>query len=199
MAEEQQQAPQMGFNIEKIYVKDLSVEVPNAPAVFLEREAPQIDVQLGSQSNAISQDVYENTVKVTVTAKVGDKTLFLVECVQAGIFRISGVPQEQLPLVLGIGCPNIVFPYLRETVSDVVIRAGFPPLLLNPFNYEAEFMRQQQNDAQGQGKGTTHGWMSRLGGFCGFWPLLSLHSRWILFPPHGPPFCTTPPLWPLKK
>ncbi len=156
MAEEQQQAPQMGFNIEKIYVKDLSVEVPNAPAVFLEREAPQIDVQLGSQSNAISQDVYENTVKVTVTAKVGDKTLFLVECVQAGIFRISGVPQEQLPLVLGIGCPNIVFPYLRETVSDVVIRAGFPPLLLNPFNFEAEFMRQQQAAAQGQAPGTTH-------------------------------------------
>jgi preprotein translocase subunit SecB len=147
MAEEQQQPQQMAFNIEKIYVKDLSVEVPNSPAVFLE---------LGSQSNAVSEDVYENTIKVTVTAKVGEKTLFLVECVQAGIFRITGVPQEQLPLVLGIGCPNIVFPYLRETVSDVVIRAGFPPLLLNPFNFEAEFMRQQQAAAQAQQAGTTH-------------------------------------------
>jgi preprotein translocase subunit SecB len=142
MAEEQQ--AQMGFNIEKIYVKDLSVEVPNAPAVFLEREQPQIDVQLNSQASNISQDVFEVSITSTINAKIKEKTAFLVEITQAGIFRIQGVPQDQLPMVLGIGCPNIVFPYLRESISDVVIRAGFPPMLLNPVNFEALFMQQQQ-------------------------------------------------------
>lgn len=153
MAEEQQQA-QMGFNIEKIYVKDLSVEVPNAPAVFLEREQPQIEVQLHTQANNIGQDVFEVAITSTITAKNNDKTAFLVEVTQAGIFRIQGIPQDQLPMVLGIGCPNIVFPYLRETISDVVIRAGFPPMLLNPVNFETLFMQQQQA-AQQQG-GATH-------------------------------------------
>jgi len=140
MAEEQQQPV---FNIEKIYVKDLSVEVPNAPAIFLEREAPQMDVKMSTDSRMLSEGMYQSGITVTVTAKVGDKTMFLVECSQAGIFRIQNVPQEQLPMVLGIGCPNIVFPYLRETVSDVVIRAGFPPLLLNPVNFEMLFQQQQ--------------------------------------------------------
>lgn len=131
------------FNIEKLYVKDLSVEVPNAPAIYLERETPQMDVNMSTQSQLLEEGLYENTITVTVTAKSGDKTMFLVECTQAGIFRIQNVPQDQLPLVLGIGCPNIVFPYLRETVSDVVMRAGFPPLLLNPVNFESLFMQQQ--------------------------------------------------------
>jgi preprotein translocase subunit SecB len=148
MAEEQQQA-QMGFNIEKIYVKDLSVEVPNAPAIFLSREQPQIDVQLNTQSNHIEQDVYEVSLTSTVTAKLQDKTAFLVEITQSGIFRIQGVPQDQLPMVLGIGCPNIVFPYMRESISDVVIRAGFPPMLLNPVNFETLFMQQQAAQQSG--------------------------------------------------
>ena len=145
MAEEQQQ---MTFNVEKLYVRDLSVEVPNAPSVFLEQTQPQIEVQLNTQSNALSADVYETRITVTITAKVEEKNLFLVECTQAGIFRVMGVPEEQMPMVLGIGCPNIVFPYLRETVSDVVIRAGFPPLLLNPVNFEAMFMQQQAQQQQ---------------------------------------------------
>jgi preprotein translocase subunit SecB len=140
MAEEPQQPV---FNIEKLYVKDLSVEVPNAPAIFMEREAPQMDVNMSTESKALGENVYQTSITVTVTAKTGDKTMFLVECSQAGIFRIQNVPQDQLPMVLGIGCPNIVFPYLRETVSDVVIRAGFPPLLLNPVNFEALFLQQQ--------------------------------------------------------
>lgn len=147
MAEEQQQA-QMGFNIEKLYVKDLSVEVPNAPAIFLDREQPQIEVQLNTQANNIGQDMFEVSITSTITAKIKDKTAFLVEITQSGIFRILGVPQEQLPMVLGIGCPNIVFPYLRESISDVVIRAGFPPMLLNPVNFEALFMQQQQAGQQ---------------------------------------------------
>lgn len=140
MADEQQPV----FNIEKLYVKDMSVEVPNAPAIFLERETPQMDVNMSSESHGINDDLFESSITVTVTAKVGDKMLFLVECTQCGIFRIQNVPQDQLPMVLGIGCPNIVFPYLRETVSDVVIRAGFPPLILNPVNFEALFLQQQQ-------------------------------------------------------
>ncbi len=150
MAEEQQN-PQMVFQIEKIYLKDLSVEVPNAPAVFLERDMPQVGVELGTQANAIGEDVYESSIKVTVTAKLGEKTMYLIECEQAGIFRIAGLSQEQLSMALGIGCPNIIFPYARETVSDVIARAGFPPLHLAPVNFEAEFMmRQQQAAAQAQ-------------------------------------------------
>lgn len=144
MADEQQPV----FNIEKLYVKDLSVEIPNAPAIFMEREAPNMDVNMSTESRALGTDLFHTGITVTVTAKVGDKTLFLVECTQAGIFRIQNVPQDQMPMVLGIGCPNIVFPYLRETISDVVIRAGFPPLLLNPVNFEALFMQQQQAQQQ---------------------------------------------------
>jgi preprotein translocase subunit SecB len=144
MAEEQQPV----FNIEKLYVKDLSVEVPNAPDIFLEREAPQMDVNMSSESHPIGEALFQSTITATVTAKIGDKTMFLVECTQAGIFRIQNVPQDQMPMVLGIGCPNIVFPYLRETVSDVVIRSGFPPLLLNPVNFEALFHQQQAAQQQ---------------------------------------------------
>lgn len=130
------------FNIEKLYVKDLSVEVPNAPAIFLERESPQMDVNLSTANLAMGDNLYQASITVTVTAKTGDKTMFLVECAQVGIFRIQNVPDDQLPMVLGIGCPNIVFPYLRETISDVVIRAGFPPVLLNPVNFEAIYQQQ---------------------------------------------------------
>jgi len=149
-------AQQPVFNIEKLYVKDLSVEVPNAPAIYLEREAPQIDVNMSTESHALGEDLYHSSITVTVTAKTGDKTMFLVECTQAGIFRIEHVPQDQLPMVLGIGCPNIVFPYLRETVSDVVIRAGFPPLLLNPVNFESLFLQQQQAQQQQAAPAQTH-------------------------------------------
>ncbi len=144
------------FNIEKLFVKDLSVEVPNAPAIFLDREAPQMDVNLSTESRAMGEDMYHTSITVTVTAKIGDKTMFLVECTQAGIFRIQNVPQDQLPMVLGIGCPNIVFPYLRETVSDVIIRAGFPPLMLNPVNFEALFLQQQQAQPQQAAPAQTH-------------------------------------------
>ncbi len=151
MAEEQQ-TPQMVFQIEKIYVKDLSVEVPSAPAIFLEREMPQINVELGTQSMAIGEDTFESLIKVTVTAKQGDKTAYLIECVQAAIFRIAGLPQEQLSMALGIGCPNIIFPYARETVADVIQRAGFPPLHLAPVNFEGEYLlRQQQAATEAQG------------------------------------------------
>lgn len=150
MSEEQQAV----FSIEKIYVKDLSLEIPNAPQVFLERETPQIDVQLHTESGAVSDGVYQAVLTVTITAKAKEKTLFLVEVAQAGIFQIRNIPQEEMPPVLGITCPNILFPYIREVISDVVGRAGFPPVLLNPMNFEAYYQQQQQ--AQAGGGAVTH-------------------------------------------
>jgi preprotein translocase subunit SecB len=146
------------FAIEKIFVKDLSLEVPNAPSIFLERENPQIDLQLHCEGNSIGDNAYLASITVTVTAKLKEKTMFLVEATQSGIFRIQNVPQEEIKMVLGIGCPNIIFPYLRETISDVVTRAGFPPVLLNPVNFEAIYQQQQQlqNQPQSDNKPTTH-------------------------------------------
>jgi len=120
------------FSIEKLYVKDISLEIPNAPQVFLEREAPQVDIQLHHESNPIEDGVYQTLLTVTVTAKVKDKTMFLVEAGQAGIFVIRNIPAADLEPILGIACPNILYPYVREVVSDVVSRAGFPPVVLTP-------------------------------------------------------------------
>jgi len=136
------------FAIEKIYVKDLSLEIPNAPQIFLERETPEINMQLGSKNHDIDQDMHEVVLTVTVTAKIKDKMMFLVEVQQAGIFRIRNISGEELGPVLGIGCPNILFPYLREVVSDIVIRAGFPPVILSPVNFEAIY-QQKQNEKSG--------------------------------------------------
>ena len=144
-------AQQPVFSIEKVYVKDLSLEVPNAPQVFLQAETPQLEVQLASASTSIDGTLFETSVSVTVTAKVGEKTLFLVEVVQAGIFQIRGIPEAELPAVLGIVCPNVLFPYARETVSDTVNRAGFPPVLLAPVNFEAIYQQQQQAAQAGNG------------------------------------------------
>ena len=134
------------FSIEKVYVKDLSLELPNAPKIFLEREAPQVDIQLHHKSVGVEDGVYETTLTVTVTAKLGDKTMFLVEVAQAGIFVARNIPAQDLEAVLAIACPNILFPYVREVVSDVVVRAGFPPVVLAPVNFEAIY--QAQRDPQ---------------------------------------------------
>lgn len=136
------------FNIEKIYVKDLSVEVPNAPQIFLEQEGPAIELQLQTSAKGIADGVFEAVVTVTVTAKAGEKVFFLVEAGQAGIFRIENVPQQDVEAVLAIACPNILYPYLRETVSDAVNRAGFPPVILAPVNFEA--LHQQRLEAEKQ-------------------------------------------------
>jgi preprotein translocase subunit SecB len=143
MSEAQQQPV---FSIEKLYVKDISLEIPNAPQVFLDREAPTVDIQLHHQSSTVDEGVYETTLTVTVTAKVKEKTLFLCEIGQAGIFAIRNIAQPELDAVLGIACPNILFPYVREAISDVTTRAGFPPVVLNPVNFEAIY--QQQRDSQ---------------------------------------------------
>jgi preprotein translocase subunit SecB len=138
------QATQPQFSIEKVYVKDLSLEIPNAPQIFLEREAPQVDIQLHHNTVGVEDGVYETTLTVTVTAKVKDKTLFLAEASQAGIFVVRNVPASDMDAVLGIACPNILFPYVREVISDIVVRGGFPPVMLSPVNFEALYQAQRQ-------------------------------------------------------
>lgn len=137
------------FSIEKLYVKDLSLEVPGAPQIFLEREAPQVNVQLRTEGRNVDDGIYEITLTVTVSATIGEeRTLFLVEVAQAGIFQIRNVPDSDLEPVMMIGCPNILFPYAREAVSDAVTRAGFQPVLLSPVNFESLYQAQRQQAAQ---------------------------------------------------
>lgn len=140
-----EQAQQALFNIEKLYVKDLSLEVPHAPAIFLERENPQIDLQLHTNATPVEEGVYEVTITVTLTSKLveKDKVLFLVEAKQAGIFQVRNVPQAEIEPVLAVVCPNILYPYLREVVSDVVVRAGFAPVILSPINFDALYQQQK--------------------------------------------------------
>lgn len=135
------------FSIEKLYVKDLSLEVPNAPFIFMEQEAPNIEVQIQNNGSAIGDGMYEVALTVTVTAKNEEKGYFLVEVIQAGIFRIEGVPEESIEPIMAIACPNILFPYARETVSDAVNRAGFPPVILAPVNFEAIYQQRQAEQA----------------------------------------------------
>lgn len=132
------------FGIEKLYVKDLSVEVPNAPEIFLEQEAPEVQIHLGSNGRPVGEGVFEVVLTVTVTAKVGEKTVFLVEVGQAGVFRIVNVPDDQVQPLIAVACPNILFPYAREAVSDAVTRAGFQPIVLQPVNFEAMYMQRLQ-------------------------------------------------------
>ncbi len=138
------------FNIEKLYVKDLSLEIPHAPGIFLERESPQIDLQLHSQATSIEEGLFEVIVTVTVTARLTEKAkvMFLIEAKQAGIFQARNLPQQELEQVLGVVCPNILFPYVREVVSDVAVRAGFAPVLLNPINFDVLYQQQKQLQAQ---------------------------------------------------
>src|SRR5690349_19081964 len=140
----QNPAQQPQFTIEKIYLKDLSLEVPNSPQVFLEREAPKVDIQLGTRASPLEQGHYEVVLTVTATAKIGEKTVFLVEAHQAGVFQILNLPQDSLEPVLGVTCPNILFPYARETVSDAIVRAGFPQFLLAPVNFELLYQQRMQ-------------------------------------------------------
>lgn len=142
-----EQDEQPVFGIEKLYIKDLSIEVPHAPEIYLERETPQVEIQLGTAGRGLGDGAYEVVLTVTVTAKQEDKTVFLVEIGQAGIFRIVNVPDEQVEPLIAVACPNILFPYAREAVSDAVTRAGFAPIVLQPVNFEAMYMQRLQEQA----------------------------------------------------
>jgi preprotein translocase subunit SecB len=132
------------FGIEKIYVKDLSLEIPNAPEVFLSGAQPKIDVALHHEGAAISEGMYQVVLTVTVTAKTDEKTMFLVEVAQAGVFQIRNLPESDLEPFLATACPNILYPYARETVSDIVGRAGFPAVYLAPLNFDAIYLQRLQ-------------------------------------------------------
>jgi preprotein translocase subunit SecB len=141
-----QDVPQM--NIEKIYVKDLSIENPGAPHSFRMTESPQIEVGLRTSSEALDAGgVYETVLTMTVTARAGGKTVFLVEASQAGIFTLRGFNEQQAGLVLSTQCPGVLFPYVRETIADATQRMGFPPIHLAPINFEALYAQQQQQQA----------------------------------------------------
>jgi preprotein translocase subunit SecB len=149
----QPQQNQPSFQIEKVFVKDLSLEIPNAPQVFMQQVQPQLEVQINTEGSQFAEGLFEVSVTATVTAKAGERTLFLAEAVQAGIFSVRNVPAEELDPLLGIGCPTILFPYLRETISDVITRGGFPPLLLSPVSFEAIYLQRLQQQGQAQGGG----------------------------------------------
>jgi preprotein translocase subunit SecB len=136
------------FQIQRIYLKEASLEQPNSPAILLEQEQPSVDVQLGVESAAIADGVFEVCVTATVQTKAKDKTVFLVEAKQAGIFEIRNLPQEQLGQVMGIACPQIVYPYLRGNVADLIQRAGFPPVHLSEINFQAMYEQQKLQAAQ---------------------------------------------------
>jgi preprotein translocase subunit SecB len=138
------------FQIQRIYLKDLSLEQPNAPQILMEQAQPQVDIQLGMSAEAVAEGAYEVTVTATVTTKVTDRVLFLVEAKQAGIFEIRNVPADQQQQILGIACPQMLYPYLRAIVSDVCTRAGFPPIVLAEVNFQAMFEAQRQAQANPQ-------------------------------------------------
>lgn len=140
--------PQPQFGIEKLYIKDASLECPNSPEIFMEREAPLVEVKIFNEGKKIAENLYEVTLTATVTAKVGERTAYLVEAAQAGIFRVANVPDETMALVMNITCPNMLFPYIREVVSDLVGRAGFMPIYLAPVNFELMYQQQQAQQAQ---------------------------------------------------
>ncbi|MDO8301398.1 protein-export chaperone SecB [Lacisediminimonas sp.] len=147
MAEQNQQPV---FQIQRVYLKDVSLEQPNSPAIFLEQEPPAMEVAVDVGAEVLADGIYESTVTITVTAKVGDKVAFLVEGKQAGIFEVRNIPEDQLDPLLGIGCPNIIYPYLRANIADMVTRAGFPPVHLSEINFEVFYEQRRAALAQQQ-------------------------------------------------
>jgi preprotein translocase subunit SecB len=150
MADPQIPAPQgagdsqgASFSIDRIYTKDLSLENPGSPQSFQLTEQPQVEVGMRTRGEQIAPDVYEYVLTLTVTATVAGKTMFLVETSQAGIFTIRGIAPDQMQPVMAVNCPNVLFPYARETIADATMRAGFPPIHLAPINFEVLYQEQQ--------------------------------------------------------
>lgn len=148
MAEENAQ-PQ--FEIQRIFVKDLSYEAPNTPHTFVEDWKPEVSLNLETKSNQVQENLHEVVLSITATVSTGKKTAFLIEVQQAGVFMMSGFPKEQLHHMLGSFCPNILFPYAREVVSDLVVRGGFPQLILAPVNFDALYAQHMEEQKSGNG------------------------------------------------
>ncbi|SFE58548.1 protein-export chaperone SecB [Paracidovorax wautersii] len=137
------------FQIQRVYLKDASLEQPNSPAILLEQQQPSVDIQLGVEATPVAEGIFEVAVTATVQTKIQDKTVFLVEAKQAGIFEIRNLPEDQMGPIMGIACPQIVYPYLRGNVADLITRAGFPPVHLAEINFQAMY-EQQQAQAAGE-------------------------------------------------
>ena len=147
MAEEQQ-TPEKQFSIQKIYTKDLSFETPSSPKIFTEKWEPTVELNLSTQVQPLEQSLYEVALTITITVKSIEAIAYLVEVSQAGIFTLSGFTEEEMGPMLGSFCPNILFPYAREAVSDLVAKGGFPQLLLAPVNFDAMYAQQLQHAQQ---------------------------------------------------
>ncbi len=135
------------FQIQRVYLKDMSLEQPNSPGILLEQEQPSVDIQLSVEATPVADGIFEVAVTATVHTKIQEKTVFLVEAKQAGIFEIRNIPEDQMGPVMGIACPQIVYPYLRSNVADIVNRAGFPPVHLAELNFQAMYEEQQAQAA----------------------------------------------------
>nr|WP_315170065.1 protein-export chaperone SecB [uncultured Limnohabitans sp.] len=138
------------FQIQRVYLKEASLEQPNSPAILIEQQQPSVDIQLGVEATPAADGVFEVCVSATVHTKIGDKTVFLAECKQGGIFEIRNVPEDQMGAIMGIACPQIVYPYLRGNVADLITRAGFPPVHLAEINFQAMYEQQQAQAAATQ-------------------------------------------------
>ena len=138
------------FQIQRVYLKEASLEQPNSPAILLEQQQPSVDIQLGVEAAPVADGVFEVCVTATVHTKIADKTVFLVECKQGGIFEVRNLPEDQMGPVMGIACPQIVYPYLRASVADLITRAGFPPVHLAEINFQAMYEQQQAQQATAQ-------------------------------------------------
>jgi preprotein translocase subunit SecB len=141
------------FQIQRVYLKEASLEQPNSPAILLQQEQPSVDIQLGVEATPVAEGVYEVSVTATVHTRIKDKTVFLVEAKQAGIFEIRNLAEDQLGQIMGIACPQIVYPYLRGNVADLIQRGGFPPVHLSEINFQAMY-EQQRNEAAAAPAGT---------------------------------------------
>jgi preprotein translocase subunit SecB len=139
--------PEAVFQIQRVYLKEASLEQPNSPGILLEQAAPNVDIQLGVEGTPIADGMYEVAVTATVHTKIDDKTVFLVEAKQAGIFEIRNLPQEQMGAIMGIACPQIIYPYLRSNVADIIQRGGFPPVHMSEINFQAMYEQQQAQQA----------------------------------------------------
>ena len=145
------------FQIQRVYLKEASLEQPNSPAILLEQEQPTVDIQLGVNASPVADGIYEVSVTATVQTKIKDKTVFLVEATQAGIFEVRNLPPEQMNQIMGIACPQIVYPYLRGNVADLIQRGGFPPVHLSEINFQAMYEQQQQQQQVESAEGATPG------------------------------------------
>lgn len=146
-AQANSEQPQPSFSMQRTYVKDLSIEMPNAPQIFLEQEAPAVEVELNVSAQRLAESVFETSVTSTVTTRVNDKVLYLVEATQAGIFEAANIPAEQLDPLLGIVCPTMLYPYLRATIADAITRTSLPPLHLTEVNFQ-QMYEQRLAEAQ---------------------------------------------------